>query len=1288
MSLNILRFGILCCVLAGFFAINHQTAAADAIAPDIFHAWGESEELNTAPKIAAQEQKKQFRLPPLVYYSSDPEADTVEFEVLFPLFDYRKTAERDRFRLFHLFSIAKEPNTDGARSSALFNLSGVATKPGGWRTWLFPVAWVGVTQNSSHKILFPIYYHLKESSSNLFAIFPLYLNSESKRGTTERKTNGYLFLAWKGQFERKTDSATERGKYFHVFPFLWTKTVLAGDQVAQELNSAFPLYYYKKVDREDKRGTRKSLKWSALYLYWASESDSQQAETQNSSKKQYIPFVFKKEISERSDLDRNSLNAKDELSILSLFKMREKVSRWGGGSDTFKTVNGRVFPLLWWGEDYKNEEKTKHHRVLFPFYWDLFSGGDRVKALVPLGATLTFDNFKAVNLLGPAFTRIDNKEKDYVRYDALFPLLMKKTGSTENATRVVPLFTYIDEQGERRRLSLLGSLFFNEQATTKVKDPLLFNIIGEMAQAWLGAPKKSRTAGELHERIGYLYGQRRRAAFRLRELNPLFWQSFYRAGARDVQQEGCVLLGLYKKTTATEPNNVKTSFLSDIVRWDKGESGKGWNVFPLASKQDRQRYSSYQDKVTDQRELDLLWPLISYNHREERPDLDAEVELINSSLDIPLLVDSSKTEWPLEGEHSQRINLFSNNLIFDRDKDGNSEIMILDPLYGREKTAKGEVEVKSLGGLAYHKERDINGFVSERLLNRAWRHEKNSRSSSWMLGPLAFGERNRLGEKQWGLLGGLLLNYRKDAAHKQLRFLLLPVYQKKLEGPTTLSEQETLAVAQRHLELGLKYLASKNPDRAMLELSLAEPAFGDDPALYERLGDAYAAVQYYPEFYDHVEKIIEDLKKYTSDYPDSIRKRWGLERVRSTFYEEQALAAYQRVIELGGESVLLRRKMIFVQERLLADPQEKKALYKSAMAKYPHDYSLWLDTQKRYGFAEGEIKQIRNEAPASFVFSPSGCYEMIQYLKDEDWRKLDWLHGSLYHNGDEPKYQPLFPKNNDWRSVDYRELCRQEAARLLYADCSMNMARGTIGIAKHSIERLFELNSLPFAKHQVIKPSRIVPWLERIFVGDVVFEKSQLAELPGYLREKCTQHVTSKAALAEWQREIRRLERDLSYVNEWAVYGPVAADQVGVGKEGLQLADCGADRQKWSAWRGQPGEQYVNLMKHFDNAEFAGAFCSVMVTSPEELNANLLLGFDERAKVWLNGELVFGPKRRKIASLDEFKIPVQLNQGENELVIGLENRRLVWGLFARIADDDGQPLKQLQVRMSRTSAGR
>ncbi|MBT7301090.1 MAG: hypothetical protein HN849_16335, partial [Victivallales bacterium] len=52
----------------------------------------------------------------------------------------------------------------------------------------------------------------------------------------------------------------------------------------------------------------------------------------------------------------------------------------------------------------------------------------------------------------------------------------------------------------------------------------------------------------------------------------------------------------------------------------------------------------------------------------------------------------------------------------------------------------------------------------------------------------------------------------------------------------------------------------------------------------------------------------------------------------------------------------------------------------------------------------------------------------------------------------------------------------------------------------------------------------------------------------------------------------------------------------------------------------------------------------------------------------------------RIAVADEYRVPVALRAGENQLVLELQNRKLAWGFFLRIADTDGNPLEDLDIQ--------
>jgi hypothetical protein len=86
------------------------------------------------------------------------------------------------------------------------------------------------------------------------------------------------------------------------------------------------------------------------------------------------------------------------------------------------------------------------------------------------------------------------------------------------------------------------------------------------------------------------------------------------------------------------------------------------------------------------------------------------------------------------------------------------------------------------------------------------------------------------------------------------------------------------------------------------------------------------------------------------------------------------------------------------------------------------------------------------------------------------------------------------------------------------------------------------------------------------------------------------------------------------------------------------------------------------------------------VESPEAQDAYIYLGFDEVATLLLNGHFILKNEKNKIAVKDEFRIPVKLKQGDNELVMQLEDKRLAWGFYLRIGDENGAPLRGLKYR--------
>lgn len=79
-------------------------------------------------------------------------------------------------------------------------------------------------------------------------------------------------------------------------------------------------------------------------------------------------------------------------------------------------------------------------------------------------------------------------------------------------------------------------------------------------------------------------------------------------------------------------------------------------------------------------------------------------------------------------------------------------------------------------------------------------------------------------------------------------------------------------------------------------------------------------------------------------------------------------------------------------------------------------------------------------------------------------------------------------------------------------------------------------------------------------------------------------------------------------------------------------------------------------------------------TEEKAASVVLLYGSDGPVNVWVNGKAIAcQPTSTNPAREGEYNVPIQLKQGENELVLGLvTNHGRAWGVFARIARTDGQ----------------
>jgi len=208
------------------------------------------------------------------------------------------------------------------------------------------------------------------------------------------------------------------------------------------------------------------------------------------------------------------------------------------------------------------------------------------------------------------------------------------------------------------------------------------------------------------------------------------------------------------------------------------------------------------------------------------------------------------------------------------------------------------------------------------------------------------------------------------------------------------------------------------------------------------------------------------------------------------------------------------------------------------------------------------------------------------------------------------------------------------------------------------------------AKHR-----RLVDLLEqgRDRFGGVVAIGSALR----YLRRE---PETMRQRLAPERTQASRL----GLVNEWLVIGPFD-NKNWEGHEraypperevDLEASYSGKDGRRvgWRRLRTQPWDGYVDLERFFGGEEWAVAYALCWAEAERPLSAEVRVGSNDSAVMWIGGRKVHDRLVERAAILDEDIIRLDLPQGRTPVLLKIGQSSLSWGFYFRITDADGKPL--------------
>jgi hypothetical protein len=114
-------------------------------------------------------------------------------------------------------------------------------------------------------------------------------------------------------------------------------------------------------------------------------------------------------------------------------------------------------------------------------------------------------------------------------------------------------------------------------------------------------------------------------------------------------------------------------------------------------------------------------------------------------------------------------------------------------------------------------------------------------------------------------------------------------------------------------------------------------------------------------------------------------------------------------------------------------------------------------------------------------------------------------------------------------------------------------------------------------------------------------------------------------------------------------------------------------------WKPLQSGDVADLLSVYPDQLNGAAYLKTTITSPEDLEALLLLGSDDGVKAWLNGGVVHASNVDRGLVTDQDVAPVKLKKGANELLLKVTQGGGGWAACARVVASDGSPIPGLKI---------
>ena len=1205
---------------------------------------------------------------PFFYENTDPETHTDRTEILWPFFVRETTPD---YAATQFLSCPQTfPQNYPHQFYFLWPLSGVRTGAG-HDTWLFPFLWSGSEPgiNDHYLALFPAFYYGEDGDSTTLNIALLQHNHWDKNGASH-----YLFPVFWNSWE---STGTHDERSFGLLPLYWMNRT----------RSSGPTYQSS------------SRSGGVMLLNWWTRSNTTNSTdacvgVSEGTTDNLFPVFSRSHSSSTSESPKIGQCSVDSLWVI---PYGQSHSTWSNRNETVEKSRHRLFPVYWDWSDTRNR-KVDTGRALLPLWWHSAIIEDNAVTesadfLIPIGAHFyKKGEYDTRNILGPLFNRTENSLTETVRYDAFFPFFSRTRGPTESGGHIFPLAGWNTQRGLHENFWYAFPLGWNcesqETFDYRMSRPQAF-ALHEMETRPVEAETDCRAGPRRTVAFYPFYWSKRQADEQHQGVLPLYWRDSHRYG-RTLSLETVfpLLLGDHNTVYRDDvPVYSHQNYLLSMIAHGRGDDSKQWRVFPLFS------YNRCGGS------LDYSSFILPFSYESWRDPGQPELAY-SSGLSVPFsFLPLYRTESrQSEGAGSEQKSWFFP--LYQREKNTgpageSSKLSILWPLWNGE-WMNDETRIRGLGGVMNYYERDAGGFVEQRLLYRVFTRRTRSWFNEHEVMPFYAQSAREDGTSSWGFLGGLI-GGGCDGSRNYLRLLYMKIPTRAVQPMSS----EAHAVAQkRHAELALNYLRHDRHDRAAVEFTLAGKAYDDDATFQSSAGEAYLKAQ--------PDALGKELR---SSIPSSLNPIYGVSGIGNTCAIQQnlltlAVDRFENALRLGADKPSTLCKLAEALNELGRRPEALKRLdesdrlkpdFSTGMKRLDTVETIWTETYHSASSnapatqaALVSVHLVLDELKARYLRSPSlALHEgnLIQRLSNPgyglftgDWSYVGMADAAAFSKQTLQMLE-LYRQGAEWRpgSEEQAWLKTQPASLVPPAT---RCARLAAQILNRQMTVLISQRKFDEVDRQRATICQLLPrTCLRCVVPDTGHEQTDYDDpthtaLHNFYTMTITvtnrplDYITVVEALAPTlcrhrqavvSNALESVRLEQQYIKTWHIAGEIDGKPV---------------TRKYA---GMFFERYVDLDALLGKPDHCTVTAECVVTSSDERRAVLRLGFDHTLTAELNGHVVFGPKSRKIAVRDEYRVPVQLKVGENRLRLTVTDDTLAYGFFARLSSESGEFMRDITV---------